>query len=68
MPIPQVPDGSKELNRWKDLPVKFVKAWSAYRETPPSFGRRVLRWIGSSNIGWYMLYQVWGALGLISHG
>jgi hypothetical protein len=68
MPIAPFPDRSKKLDRWKDLPVEFVEAWSEYRETQPAFIRRVLRWIGSSNIGWYMLYRVRGALSLISNG
>jgi hypothetical protein len=68
MPITPFPDQSKELDRWKDIPVEFVEAWSDYRETPPKFVRRVLRWIGSSNIGWHMLYRVRGVLGLTSDG
>jgi hypothetical protein len=62
IPIPPFPDGTWKLDRWKDLPVEFVKAWSDYRETRPSFISRVLRWIGSTDIGWYMLYRVRGAL------
>jgi len=55
-PIPL--ERGERPDRWKDLPAEFVDAWSDYRETRPTFKRRVLWWIGSSNIGWYMLYWV----------
>lgn len=56
-PLPSHPVdyNSGATDRWKDLLADFVATWSAYHEISPSFATRVLRWIGSSNLGWKIL-------------
>lgn len=55
--------GHTKPDRWKDPTVDFVQAWG-YREPPPMLMCRVLQRIGSTNIGWCILYCVRHALGI----
>ncbi|KAF8886812.1 hypothetical protein BD779DRAFT_608479 [Infundibulicybe gibba] len=49
-------------DRWAHLPPDFVRTWSAYRESPPSYQIRVLRWIGCWDLGWRLLRFIRGFL------
>ena len=49
-PLPPYTPGSSRTVSWDIFPLDFVEEWSHYRNPPPTYRTRLLRWI--DEFGW----------------